>query len=196
MKLRTDYPEEYADAVKQAEEHLESPRKWRNSSSHRFSKDIISPVADGQKGMSRFLRPALGILLYPLAAPFLAIGMPLAGYEILLTVAVLMLHFFGGASVVNHLMAKKRYPERFKINRYLMEDLYGGRRRCNLGAGPCGQEDRSRSGHGTDGQPRLARHSGRRRQSGRDLRVYEPDLTETLKGRANLPERCGYCRCD
>lgn len=125
MKLRTDYPEEYADAVKQAEEHLESPRKWRNSSSHRFSKDIISPVADGQKGMSRFLRPALGILLYPLAAPFLAIGMPLAGYEILLTVAVLMLHFFGGASVVNHLMAKKRYPERFKINRYLMEDLYG-----------------------------------------------------------------------
>ncbi|NMR31972.1 hypothetical protein [Crystallibacter degradans] len=123
-KLRSEHPAEHVEALKAAVDHLGTPRKWARASLYRFTEQVTDSLMDSPAGVSRFLIPAVAAVLFLLGIPALAIGLPLAGYELSLTLPVLALYFFVGARFVGSMMAKARYPERFKLNRYLAEDLY------------------------------------------------------------------------
>jgi hypothetical protein len=123
-RLRTDHVVEYALAVAAAEEHLGSPRKWRQASLENFSEEVTSPVMKSRSGMSRFVILGVAILCFTAGIPVLAIGLPFMGHELLVVLTVLWTYLFLGAKAVGHLYKKRRYPEKFALNGYLVRDLY------------------------------------------------------------------------
>ncbi|NKX55982.1 hypothetical protein [Arthrobacter mobilis] len=122
--LRTDNPKEHAEALKAAAEHLDSPRRWHRAASGPFWERHVKGMLKTSNGAVRFLPPALGLVAFLLGLPALILVMAFSGTEPSVGLPVTVMYLFFGSRAVNSLLKKRRFPERYRISRYLVEGLH------------------------------------------------------------------------